>query len=171
VNEPFVTRRLTRQHDRSSFACGVEELDQYFQRQACQDQDRHLASVFVLVEEESGEIAGFYTLNSSSINASDFPEPFTRKLPRYPLLPTILIGRLAVDRRFHGQGIGGLLINDAFRRAMTAAEEVAALAVIVDAKGDQAITFYEHYGFRALENAPNRLFLPMTTIRKLLSQK
>lgn len=91
------------QHDRAGFACGKEALDQYFQRQVTQDARRRLASPFVMVM-PGGSIGGYYTLSSTAVRLHDLPEELARRLPRYPLVPAILIGRLAIDRRYHGQG-------------------------------------------------------------------
>ena len=90
----------------------------------------------------------------------------TRRLPRYPTVPAALIGRLAVDQRFRGQGLGAALIVDAIARAMRA--EPAIFALVVDAKDDAALRFYQHLGFRQLVSHPMRMYLPVAEAARRL---
>ena len=151
-------------HDRRSFNCGVPPLDRYFHVQAGQDQRRHIAVCFVLPDAERSRVAGYYTLSAFSVAGKSLPDPLQKKLPKYGQVPCTLLGRLAVDREYRGLGLGRHLLVDALRRALTQAAQVASWAVIVDAKNDDARRFYERYGFTAFSKAPQRLFLPMTTI-------
>src|SRR3954465_12567011 len=114
------------EHDRAGFACGKEALDGYFRRQITQDARRRLASPFVMVMPD-GVIGGFYTLSSTALRLHDLPEHVAKPLPRYPLVPATLIGRLALDRRYHGQGWGSFLLIDALRRC--ALSDIASFAV------------------------------------------
>jgi GNAT superfamily N-acetyltransferase len=152
------------QHDRSGFSCGKESLDRYFQRQVTQDARRHLATPFVMVMPD-GAIGGFYTLSSTALRLGDLPEDVTRRLPRYPLVPATLIGRLAIDRPYHGQGWGSFLFLDALYRCSRS--EVASFAVIVDSLDDEARDFYVHHGFLPLPDSPYRLFRRMSDIEGL----
>lgn len=154
---------LAGSHDRTSFACGEPALDAYLRDRAGQDVRRRLACCYVLLEDD--RLAGFYTLSSAGIPMTDLPETLTRRLPRYPSLPAFRLGRLAVDVRFHGRGLGGLLLADALRRCLRA--EAAGHLVLVEAKHERAATFYRHYGFRDLESRPLTLFLPLDTVRKI----
>jgi len=151
-------------HDRSGFDSGVEPLDRYFRAQASQDARKNMAAPFVLVLED-GTIAGYYTLSSTSVQLSELPEQTVRKLPRYPLVPATLLGRLAVDRRQQGKGYGRFLLADALYRA--AQSEIASFAVIVDAKDDSARRFYERESFLPFPDEPMKLFRPMADIRRL----
>lgn len=155
---------LRAQHDRSGFTCGKESLDRYFQRQITQDARRHLATPFVMVMPD-GAIAGFYTLSSTALRLSDLPEDVAKRLPRYPLVPATLIGRLAMDRRYHGQGFGSFLFLDALHRCSRS--EVASFAVIVDAIDEEARGFYVHHSFLPLPDSPYRLFRRMNDIEAL----
>lgn len=114
-------------------------------------------------------VAGYYTLSATSLAPTDLPADLARRLPRYLDLPAVLLGRLAVDSRYRGQGFGKLLLFDGLQRAYVHSDEVAAMAVVVDAIDDAARSFYERYGFERFLDDPGRLFLPMTTIAKLLS--
>jgi GNAT superfamily N-acetyltransferase len=116
---------------------------------------------------ESGEVVGCYTLSTLSISPTSLPDALIRRLPRYEALPAILLGRLAVDRRRRGQGLGGMLLVDALRRCRTISGEVGTIGVVVDAKGDEARAFYEHFGFVRFSDRANRLFLPMASVEQL----
>ncbi|HEY8601465.1 MAG TPA: GNAT family N-acetyltransferase [Thermomicrobiales bacterium] len=166
-DERFVLEPLGAQHERAAFASEVAALDRYFREQAGQDMRRRAAVVYVLVERESAASAGFYTLSATGVDVSAFPTDVARRLPRYPRLPAVLLGRLAVDRRFRGQGLGRGLLLDALARGYHLSRQIGALAVVVEAKDDDARRFYTHFGFRQLADADNRLFLEMATIAEL----
>jgi GNAT superfamily N-acetyltransferase len=151
-------------HDRSSFASGVEPLDKYFQAQAGQDARKNIAATFVLVLPD-GIIGGYYTLSSTAVKLAELPDEITRRLPRYPLIPATLLGRLAVDKRLQGQGYGRFLLADALLRALRS--EIASFAVIVDAKDDAARRFYERESFLPLPDQPRKLFRPIADLAKL----
>jgi len=164
AGEGFRVEALSSHHDRSSFESGVEPLDRYFRTQAGQDARKNMAAPFVLVLPD-GTIAGYYTLSSTSVQLAELPEQTVRKLPRYPLVPATLLGRLAVDRRQQGKGHGRFLLADALCRASRS--EVASFAVIVDAKDDSARRFYERESFLPFPDQPMKLFRPMVDIRNL----
>jgi ribosomal protein S18 acetylase RimI-like enzyme len=157
---------LGAQHDRASFSCGVEPLDNYLKKQARQDIKKRVAAVFVLTPDDK-TIGGYYTLSQFSVDLGILPQETARRLPKYPVVPATLIGRLAVNASFRGQGIGELLLMDAFRRSLTLSKQIASAAVIVDAKDDRAMSFYRKYGFLELSRIPGRLFLPMATVEQL----
>jgi len=166
VSASFRLEALTSRHDRSAFASGEERLDRYFQTQVTQDIRRRIANCFVAVEAATGQVAAYYTIASASVSTPDLPPDEAKRLPRYPTLPAVRIGRLAVDRRFQERGLGKALLADAAVKAMTAAP--ASFASLVDAKDDQAVTFYKRYGFRPLGGLPRVLFLPLATAEKVL---
>lgn len=123
-----------------------------------------MAAPFVLVLPD-GAIGGFYTLSATAVNVGELPSEVTRKLPRYPLVPATLLGRLAVDLRFRGMGYGRHLLADALYRAVRS--EIASFAVIVDAKDHDARRFYGRESFIALPDRPNRLFRTTADIADL----
>ena len=155
-------------HDRSGFESGIETLDRYFRTQAGQDARKNMAAPFVLALPD-GTIAGYYTLSSTSVQLGELPPQAVRKLPRYPLVPATLLGRLAVDRRQQGKGYGRFLLADALYRA--ARSEIASFALIVDAKDETARRFYERESFLPFLDQPMKLFRPMTDIRRLFEQQ
>jgi len=153
---------------RAAFDCGVESLNAYLRQKAAQDVKRKLAAAFVLVDDAGTSILGYYTLSSLSISLPELPAEIARRLPRYPQIPVALLGRLAVSKECHGQGLGEHLLIDALRRARKASEVVASFAVVVEAKDARAAEFYKRYGFEELRGQPVRLFLPMKTIEEVL---
>ena len=161
----YLIEPLDSHHNRAVFSCGVEPLDIYLKRQAGQEARKRIAAPFVLIDKSSNMIAGYYTLSSIGINLGDLPPEITKKLPRYPLLPATLLGRLAVDKNYQGKKLGETLLLDALYRSLK--NKIASMAVVVDAKDDKARTYYEHYGFIRFSEFPYRLFLTMTTIEKL----
>jgi GNAT superfamily N-acetyltransferase len=164
VTVAFRLEPLAADHDRTKFVCGDDALDRYFQTQVTQDVRRHVANCFVAVEAQTEILAGFYTLSSAGILAQELPPEVTKRLPRYPSLPAIRIGRLAVDHRFRGSKLGAALLADASERALRAS--AASFTLLVDAKSDEAVAFYEHHGFQRLVSKPRTLFLPLATIEK-----
>lgn len=152
--------------DRAKFTCGIEPLDRYFRTQVNQDIKRRVSACFV-ANDSMSQIAGYYTLASASVLLSDLPETLAKKLPRYPSVPAVRMGRLAVSENFKGKGLGAALLADALRRAATA--EIAAYALVVDAKDELAAGFYLHHGFIPLPQQPLCLFLPLATIKLLLA--
>lgn len=160
---------LGRQHDRSAFSCGVQPLDRYLRERAGQDARRRVAAPFVLCEGKSNTVLGYYTLSALSVDVGAWPEDVAKKLPKYPVVPATLLGRLAVDTRLHGKGAGEHLLMDALWRALQASWQVASVAVIVDAKDDRAASLYRHYGFIDFAEQPKRLFLPMAVIERLFT--
>lgn len=158
---------LGRHHDRATFSSGVEPLDRYLREQAGQDARKRVAVPFVLCEARSNAVIGYYTLSALSVDVGSWPGDVAQKLPKYPLVPATLLGRLAVDTRLRGTGAGEYLLMDALRRAVEASRAVASVAVVVDAKDDAAVSFYKHYGFTAFAERPRQLFLPLAVIEKL----
>jgi len=116
---PFSVVPLDLDTDRSGFECGVEPLDRYFKTQVSQDIKRRVTACFTALN-TSGRVAGYYTLASASILLTDLVESLAKKLPRYPNVPAVRMGRLAVDQDFKGKGLGAALLADALRRAVTA---------------------------------------------------
>lgn len=162
----FRIEALSTAHDRAGFSCGADPLDRYLKTQASQDMRRRVSNCFVILPDGAATIAGFYTLAAASIPVHDLPEEAIRRLPRYPVLPAALIGRLAVDQRLKGKQLGAALLFDAILRALRA--DPAVLTVIVDAKDGTAAAFYRRHGFSPFASRPSSLFLPIDTAAKLL---
>jgi GNAT superfamily N-acetyltransferase len=160
---------LHKQHDRAGFRCTSAPLTTYLQQIARKDAERHVAAVFVMVDDATpATIVGYYTLSAFAVDVTELPEALQKKLPRYPRLPATLLGRLARDERH--PGTGSLLLMDALARAHRKSAEIASLAVIADAKDEAALAFYQKFGFARLGSDPNRVFLPMGTIAELVGK-
>jgi len=148
-------------HDRTGFSCGVPELDEYLHRFATQHRRKGVSNVYVLVDTGTPSlILGFYTLSAAQVDAAELSDADRRKLPRYPV-PCFRMGRLACRADRRGQGLGSLLIGCAVERCLRARKQVAAFALVVDAKNSAAKAFYEHYGFTPCVDASMTLYLPL----------
>lgn len=168
---PYRVELLNAAHNRAAFSCGAPALDRYLQQQASQDMRRDVARVFVLCEGDRVDVLGYYTLSATSIEYVALPAALARRLPRYPTLPALLLGRLAINTGHQRQGLGRVLLSSALNRCLQVSQgDVAAMAVIVDAKDDDAARFYERSDFMRFPNQPARLFLPMATIKDLYAR-
>lgn len=154
-------------HDREAFSCGVLPLDRYLKVQASQDARRNVATIFVAEDVESGAIHGFYSLSMASVLLDQLPATLAKKMPRYPAIPAVRLGRLAVDRDAKGIGLGVHLLVDAMTRAL--ATEIAWATLLVDAKDETARSFYEKYGFCSFADDPNHLHLTRATIESIVA--
>jgi GNAT superfamily N-acetyltransferase len=151
--------------NKKDFRCGKEMLDNYLHFQASQNVKRKLCVVFAMPE--SSTIKGYYTLSNASVPAEMMPESLRKKMPKsYQALPVTLIGRLAVDTRHKGQGLGGILLVDALRRSYDSSRTLGSIGVIVDPIDDETIAFYDKFGFILLPGS-GKMFLPMADIAKL----
>jgi len=112
-------------------------------------------------------VAGYYTLSPYAIQLDGVPEEIVKKLPQYTMVPTTLVGRLAVSAEFRGQRLGELLLMDALHRSLALSEQVASACVIADAQDESAVSFYRKYGFLDLPKVERRLFFPMGTVAQL----
>lgn len=158
-------------HDRAAFNCEHERLNKYLKEQASQEVKKRAAAVYVLTP-DGKKIAGYYTLSQYAIEAGELPEEVVRqlRLPKYERLPATLLGRLARSKEFKGSGMGELLLMGALKRALEHSRNIASLAIVVDAKDDNARAFYRSYGFIELPDHPNRLFLPMQTVEQMFEE-
>jgi predicted GNAT family N-acyltransferase len=162
----FLTTILDSSFNKDEFTCGKSVLDDYLHRQASQDSKRKLCVVFVLPEDKT--IKGFYTLSNDSISRELVPEEIVNKMPKsYKNLPTTLLGRLAIDKRFTKLGLGELLLLDALKRSyFISKSSLGSMAVVVDPLDEDAVTFYARYGFVKLPDS-GRMFLTMKKISNL----
>ncbi|UJH67384.1 GNAT family N-acetyltransferase [Allomuricauda sp. SCSIO 65647] len=162
----FQTETLDSSHVKNEFSCGKEMLDNYIQKQASQDVKRKLSACFVFVEEDK-VVQGYFTLSNNGIPLEQVPESFKKKLPKsYTSIPTTLLGRLAVDTKFKGKGLGKLLLIEALKRSCLISKKIGSFAVIVDPIDKDAENFYTKYGFIKLPDS-GKMFLPMKTIQQL----
>ena len=161
----YSVERLAGHHDRTSFRSGNLDLDSYLHLQAGQDLKRKVAVPFLMVD-QSGAIAGYYTLSAYGIRLAELPLKVAKKLPKYPLLPATLLGRLAFSRDYQGKKLGRFLLMDALQRSWKSTAGIASIGVVVDAYDERVQAFYLHHEFVPLVDHPNKLFLSMLTIEK-----
>jgi GNAT superfamily N-acetyltransferase len=147
-------------NDRTAFHSGVDVLDRYLREFALQDMKRRVAGCFVALN-EARAIVGFYTLAATSVAIDVLPSELTKRLPRYPLVSAVLVGRLAVAAEHQGKGLGRALVFDAAIR--TDRLGIGAFAILVDAKDDRAVAFYKSTGFALTAGEARRLFVPVAT--------
>jgi ribosomal protein S18 acetylase RimI-like enzyme len=163
------TEPLGPHHDREAFACGSDLLDGFLKRQARQEQDRNVSVCWSLPDpNEHRRIRGYYTLSAYSVKLAELPEGIKKRLPKYQDMPAALLGRLAVDFHYRHQGWGEHLLLDAMSKVLMAAETLGTLVLVVDAKDEQAAAFYRHFDFIPFPSQPRRLFIPVSTIERLL---
>jgi GNAT superfamily N-acetyltransferase len=153
----FRLERLARAHSRREFRSGVAEVGDWLARNALQNQDKHLSTTRVLLEEQD-HIAGYYTLASGQVDFGDLPAEAAKNLPRR-MLPVAVLAWLGVSVEHQGKGLGRLLLARALRDCYAAGHTFAFIAVVLDCVNDAAKAFYQKFDFRELPGHPYRLFL------------
>jgi len=155
---------IGRKHDRESFDCGEESLNEFLRRYARKSHELGGAKTFLGIEDAGGKtILGFYSLSPASVDYARTPEVVRRGLARHDV-PGFRLARLAVDRRWQGKGIGGQLLLAAGRRCLLAAAEVGGVMLVIDAKSEKVAGWYASYGALPLLDAPLSLVLPLATL-------
>ncbi len=164
----WIIEPLAKEHDRSNFSCGRATLDDFIRARVSQYEKRRLGKTFLAVAQGEKRVVGYHTLAAGSVSFEHLPASASRKLPKHPV-PVVLLARLAVDQSEQGKGLGETLLLDALQRSLDLAEGLGVHAVEVVALDDTAAAFYRKYSFSPLVDDPLHLFLPMTTIEKLLA--
>lgn len=161
-----VIEPLDPSHDRSTFACGQLTLDDHLRRFAGQNQRLGISRTFVARLPDDPRVVGYHTIAAGAVRVADLPEEYRRRLPRHPV-PVAHLGRLAVDRTWHGRRLGERLLIDALTRIARIADGLGIHAVEVLAIDETARGFYRRYGFVELRDDPRHLYLPMRTVQRL----
>ncbi len=157
---------LVPDHNVSQFKCGIRDIDRFLQNHALANAESELSRTFVVTSTNDNRVIGYYTLSTGSVHFQSVPEKPELKKIRYPI-PTIHLGKLAVNASDQGKGIGELLLVDAISRAVRLANDAAAYAIDLYSDNDRATSFYERYGFTPLLDQPNHLFQSMKQAGKL----
>jgi len=160
---PLRLTPLDAAHDSARFNSGSKLLNRYLRKQVTQD-IRRLVTACSVALADGQRIACYHTLASASFRVADLSDSTDKKLPRHPTVPAVRMGRFAADQAFKGKGLGGALLADALSRA--ARSEVAAFAMMVDAKDEAEAAFYRHHDFIALPDSPLTLFFSLATIQR-----
>jgi GNAT superfamily N-acetyltransferase len=159
---------IGRQHNRKQFDCGSRDLNEYLARYARQNHESGGAKTFVAVPRaEPTRILGFYSVSPASLEFSRVPARLTKKLGRYEV-PVFRLARLAVDRSVQSRGLGGDLLLAAGERVLAVAAEIGGVALLIDAKDENAVTWYQRFGALTLLDDPLKLILPLSVIAEAL---
>lgn len=168
---PYATSPIDAADVTSGFSSGKRALDDYFARHAVANDAAGIGRAYVLrraAEDDAAlpAVLGFYTLSMANAETSQLAGVLEQRLPKYPM-PVALIGRLAIDKRAQGRGLGELLLIEALRRVVDAAGIVGCVGIVVDAKDEDAERFYAKYDFVTVaeDGWPRRMFLPLETAR------
>jgi len=156
--------RLSPHHVREGFDCGQGLLNDFLFRQAGQLQRRGFGKTYVALADDGTTVTGFVSVSAGQVATAQLPEGL--KLPRYPA-PMLRVGRLAVDVRHQGVGIGQDLLAFALQLALEFSQQVGLYAVLVEAKDNKAKAFYTRLGFIETVDDPLCLFLPIGTLAKI----
>jgi ribosomal protein S18 acetylase RimI-like enzyme len=161
----WIISHLNKDHDRADFSCGKAALDSFLRSHVTQYEKRHLARTYIAMEPGSSMVAGYYTLATGSLDASVLPEAVRKKLPDHPI-PTVHLGRLAVDLRYRSRRLGETLLLNALSTALESSKSIGVFGVDVWAIDEDASAFYQRYSFTTLEDDPHHLLLAMRTFEK-----
>jgi GNAT superfamily N-acetyltransferase len=172
---PIVERFDRVRHSALGFTCGNPALDDYIHTMVKRDEDQHTAAAYVLVdpaeETTSRRVIGYYTLSSFAFAKQQARRRDRDKhLGSYDPVPAVLIGRLALDAEFQGQGLGSVLLFAALRRILIIREGLGIAVAVVHAIDDAAAAFYEHQGFTRFRDQPHHLYYPMATFDAALAE-
>jgi GNAT superfamily N-acetyltransferase len=161
---------IDKKHNREAFDCGEEALNDFLGRYARQSHELGGAKTFFAIDDaEDKTILGFYSLSPAAVAYARTPEVIRRALARHDV-PGFRLTRLAVDRRFQGQGIGAQLLFAAGRRCLLASAEVGGVVLVLDAKNERVAEWHASYGAVRMLDAPLSLLLPLATIEAALKK-
>lgn len=150
---------IAEQHDLGQFDCGKQPLNDWLRQRVHKNEGR-ASRTFVVCDGKA--VVGFYTLATGSVDHQDVPKALRRNMP--PVIPVIVLGRMAVDLRYQGRKIGAHLLKDALKRALTVSHDVGARAILVHAIDREVVPFYASYGFKPFPDGELTLFLAMSDI-------
>lgn len=157
----MIIAHLSAKHDRTSFNCGVEDMNRSLREQAKQDAHKGLSRTFVNLADDARMIIGYYTLTLGFLAFENIPQE--KRLSRYPA-PVALLARLAVDKAFT---IGERLLFDAQARVLELSESIDLYAMTLDAREESLCAFYAQYDFKRRADGPLRMYKTLGAIRKL----
>jgi ribosomal protein S18 acetylase RimI-like enzyme len=170
--EPFDPEK----HDRTDFSCGVEQVDNYFQKTANKLAKADNVRLYVMVDPVA-TVIGFYALNAHAVQFTELPAKFARTRPSHGNIPAAYISMIGRDQTFRGGGYGGDLLVDALRRIAIAADSIGIAVVMLDVldcgvpdRVARRKGLYESYGFQSLASNPLRMFMAVSVIRKLIAE-
>jgi GNAT superfamily N-acetyltransferase len=159
--------KLTASHDLSQFECGEPELDDWLKRRALRNEENGASRTYIVCAGQ--QVVGYYALAVGAVAHTHAPGRVRRNMP--DPVPVMVIGRLAIDTRFQGRGIGSALLRDAILRTLQAAEIAGIRAILVHAISGSAKQFYERCGFIPSPVESMMLMIPLSEAAKALTEK
>ena len=163
----YVIEPLAKSHDLFKFDCGTISLTEWLQRFAWQNQQAESAKIYV-AHSRDNLVVGYHSLTASSIRRDDAPSRVAKGLANQPI-GVVLLGRLAVDQRVKGKGLGRALLLDALSRTARAAEAIGIRALLVHAIDEDAKRFYQHFNFETSPVDSMHLMLLIKDLRALMT--
>ena len=158
---------LQAHHQKKSFNCGQDDLNKFIKQYASQHQKSGTSKTYVDIDDDTQQVRGFYCLSSTSIGFDGVDAVLTQRLPRYPL-PCVVIGRFAVDQTAQGRGIGKVLLAHALKQVSKVAQIIGVNFIVIHAKDQKAMEFYQRFGFISLTSNPLTLIYPVSEIPNLV---
>ena len=165
-------------HDRASFCSGVASIDNFLILTAKKQQNADMVRVRVLTSDTSNRVLGYYVLNAHSIDAGELPDEIGRKAPHHQRVPAAYVSMIGVDLSMQGRGLGHMLLSNALRQILKAADLVATAVIVLDILDDGDIAaiakrahYYRRFGFQEFPRQKSRMFLPMTLARRLADEQ
>lgn len=169
MNNKWKFLPIEKKYDKNFFDCGYKSLNDYLKKYARQNHLKGIAKTFIAVTDSESEddlnIKGYYTISASIVEFQFLPENYQKKIPAYPI-PSLLIGKLAVDNNSKGKGLGTELLVNALERAVKVSTEIGIYAIRVDAIDLQAKNFYLSHEFVPFKDQELSLFLPISNIKE-----
>lgn len=155
-------------HDLASFDCGEPALDDWLRRRALRDEAGGASRTYVVCLGRSKGVVAYYCLAAGAIAHSSVGGRVRRNMP--DPIPAMVLGRLAVDRRHQGRGLGGALLRDATLRTLQAAKFAGIRVLLVHAISDAAKKYYERHGFHPSPVDPMTLMISIVEVERVLGE-
>lgn len=147
-------------HDLDAFRCGRPALDEWLRLHA-RTATGHGTRTYVLLAESNNEVVGYFAIAPHLLEREQAPRSIGRGAPAR--IPAILLAKLVLDERLHGQGLGSELLVQALTTIVTAARTAGGRVIVVDAIDEPAAAFYRAHDFQAIPNDPQRLVIKLST--------
>ena len=174
--KPIIEPLDPSKHDRAAFSCGVEQVDNFFQKTANKLQKSGNLRVFVMTQ-DGGPVMGFYAINSHAVDYTELPTRFARDRPGHGSIPEAYISMIGRDLKFAGGGYGGDLLIDCLARIARISDDIGTAIVILDVldvldcgdagRTERRVKLYKEYGFQPLPTSAMRMFISIATIKKM----
>jgi GNAT superfamily N-acetyltransferase len=167
---PWREEAVEKKHNRKGFDCGQAALNTFLAQHARKAHENGASKTYVAIDKADGlTIFGFYTLSPAQVDFHRVPQVARSAGGRHPV-GGFRLGRLAVDEKFQGHGLGGQLLFAAAERCIRASREVGGTALMIDAKGEQVAAWYRLFGAVPLNDTPLSLLLPYDLFKAALAR-